>query len=250
VTSTRTPTLTRTPTTTPTTTNTPTITPTPTITRTPTPTVFPGPSLTYLGVANADDTVPTPAALNPQGTPIYVLRFGQDFSLVVEGRPGGSRRSVGLNTFNYDPLDPSSRPDLQVELSRALGSHPTADVCDNTAPMAGGVLAIDPPDFSFTQPVSDGLNDIGCRFVDGKNQPQGRTVSSEACTVSKDGTFRFVCDQSTSPGCSHGMSTIQFCGRIDRPIAFPVGDTVVTVLLRDTGGNLSLSGQMIIRVQP
>ncbi|HUI26279.1 MAG TPA: hypothetical protein VL403_09380 [Candidatus Kryptonia bacterium] len=191
--------------------------------------------------------MPTPTAFDGS-IPIYQLPFGNSFSLVVEGRKGGGQ-DVGSSTFNYDPGDPTVRPDLQVIVSRPLGSNPTTAVCDNVAPMVGGVPAVNPPDFSFTQPISDAINDLGCRFVDGAGQPLGRTASSDACTVSSDGIFRFVCNTANSPGCTKGMTTIQFCGAIAPPFGFPTGDTLVTVLLRDRAGNLSLPGQMIIRVQ-
>jgi len=181
------------------------------------------------------------------GIPIYLRTFGSGFSLVVEGRKGGGQ-DVGVSTFNYDPNDPTARPDLQVVVSRPLGTNPTAAVCDNMPPMVGGVPAVNPPDFSVTQQISDALNDLGCRFLDGAGQPLGRIASGDACTVSTDGTFHFVCNQATSPGCTK-QSTIQFCASIARPYGFPVGDTIVTVMLRDKADNLSMPAQMIIRVQ-
>jgi len=180
--------------------------------------------------------------------PIYQVPFGTGFSLVVEGRKGGGQ-DVGISTFNYDPNDPTARPDLQVIASRPLGANPTTAVCDTMPPSVGGVPAVNPPNFSITQPISDAMNDLGCRFVDGTGLPQGRGSSADACTAATDGTFRFVCNTASSPGCTSGMTTIQFCGAVNTPFAFPQGDTLITVLLRDRAGNLSLPGQMIIRVQ-
>lgn len=156
---------------------------------------------------------------------------------------------VGTSTFNYDPQDPTARPDLQVEVSQPLGNGSTA-VCDDTPSNPGGVPAVNPPNFSFTQPISDAINDLGCRFVDGTGQPVGRTSSGDACTITAQGTFQFVCTLASSPGCTVATSTIQFCGPINQPLAFPTGDTLITVMLRDVAGNLSMPGQMIIRVQP
>lgn len=141
------------------------------------------------------------------------------------------------------------RPDLQVLVSQPLGSNPSPDVCDNMPPNIGGVPATNPPNFSITQPISDHLNDLGCRFVNGVGQPLGRTSTGDACTARTDGTFHFVCESATSPGCTQGATTVQFCGHIARQFAFPTGDTVVTVMLRDLAGNLSMPAQMIIRVQ-
>jgi hypothetical protein len=136
--------------------------------------------------------------------------------------------------FVSDPRDASVRPDLQMILSRPLGNG-SLEVCDNTSPTIGGVPAA--PDYSVTQPISNAISDLGCRFLNGNGAPLGRD-RNEACTKGTDGEFRLM-----------GLnSTIQFCGAIGRPFSFPPGDTLVTVRLRDTGGNLSLPAQIIVRV--
>ncbi len=185
---------------------------------------------------NSDGTVPTPSATASGGVPIYVRPLGFNFTMVVEGRPGGSRHPLGKSAFATDASDPTVRPDLQVIVSRPLGNGSRA-VCDNMSPELGGVPGTEPPDFAFTQPISDAMNDLGCRFLNGGGQPIGRSTD-EACTVIRTGDFRFVASN----------STLQFCGAVERPFSFPVGDTVITVKLRDSGGNLSLQGQMIVRV--
>ncbi len=230
----------------------PTPTPTATRTRTRTPTATPapqpgtGPVITFLGVANADDSVATPGGTNPDGLPIYERSFGFGFSIIVEGRPGTSGQRVAGSAFNYSPDDPTARPDLQVEVSRPLGDGST-DVCDNSLPMIGGIPATDPPSFAFTQPISDALNDLGCRFLDGTGIP-GSRGPADACTSFADGTFHFVCNNAANPGCSDGATTLQFCGLIALPFEFPVGDTTVTAQLRDISRNTGPPAQMVLRV--
>jgi len=169
------------------------------------------------------------------GLLIYERGFGSGFSLVVEGRPGGANTPVGSETFNWNPADPNSLPDLQIVVSRQLGNGSTA-VCDDTPPNLGGVPAIDPPMFTGSQAIADALNDLGCRFKDGSGVAGGRTAD-EACTIFPDGRFRFV-----------GQSTIQFCGLIDEPLVFPSGDTTVTAQIRDTAGRLSAPMSIVVRI--
>jgi hypothetical protein len=43
-------------------------------------------------------------------------------------------------------------------------------------------------------------------------------------------------------------TTIQFCGFIARVLEFPQGDTLVTVRLRDVGGNPGPVAQLVVHV--
>ena len=174
--------------------------------------------------------------MTPDGIPIYTPGLGWSFSLVVEGKPGASWKPVGGDVYNYSPDDPTMRPDLQVEVNQSLGNGSTV-VCDNAFPAMGGIPEIKPPDFSVTQPISDALNDLGCRFLDGSGNPGGRG-SVDACTLFSDGTFHFA----------DSHSVLQFCAQIAKPFRFLVGDTVVSVRLRDTAGNTGPLAQMIIHV--
>ena len=226
---------------TPAVTNTPRPSATPTITKTPTPTVPVEPVIEFFGVIRADDTLVDPVDTGIAGVPIFE-RPSNGFSLVVEGRPGGSHTDIGANTFNWDPGDPRVLPDLLIEASQALGNG-SAAVCDDSAPTFGGVPGIDPPDFSKTQEISNAINDFACRFKDGMGNPSGR-VNQDACTLI-NGLYHFVNEPGTGV---QFPSTIQFCGRISGPIAFPPGDTLVTARIRDLAGNVSLPKQLIIRV--
>ncbi len=217
---------------------TPTATPlvvagTPTDTTTPTVTATPalGPTIVFFGVTSADDTLQMPTTTDPSGIPIYQRNFGVGFSLIVEAQPGVTRAAVALNTFT-----PGSAPDLWVQATRALGNG-SAAVCDAEPPNFGGVPAIDPPDLE--SPSVDVLNDFACRFIDGAGGTVGRHCNQ--------GCVRFDSGES---GCESGdgANLVQFCGQINTAIEFPSGDTLVTVRVRDTNGNLGDPAQLIVRV--
>lgn len=202
---------------------------------TPTPTIAIGPVITFFGVTRGDDTLVSPSGATVDGTTVYSRPAASGFSLVVEGRPGSSGASVGRST--YQP-DLTSFPDLQIEASRPLGNGSPA-VCDRTGRTAGGVPAIDPPNFDETQINVDIVNDFACRFLDGSGAPVGRG-GTEACVLFPDGNYGFV----------GAASRIQFCAVIDRVVEFPLGDTLVTARLRDVNGNPGPSSQLVIRVGP
>jgi hypothetical protein len=177
-----------------------------------------------------------PVGMTNDGFPIYQRPLGYLFTLVVEARPGPSRKPVGLNAFRTDPFDPTVRPDLEIIVSRPLGDG-SAAVCDNMLPLLGGVPAS--ASFDDTQPISDAINDLACRFVNGAGDPGGRSTGDQ-CTIFGDGEFHFA-----------GMgSTVQFCAGIAEPFGFPPGDTVVTVRARDITGAAGSPTSFVVRVQP
>jgi hypothetical protein len=187
-------------------------------------------------VAQPDDQVLDPDGTTPEGFPIYVRPLGYLFSVVVEAKPGPSRRPVGLNAFRYVPTDPTVRPDLEIIVSRPLGDGSLA-VCDNTLPMIGGVPAS--PGFDITQAISNAINDFACRFVDGMGNPGGRAIG-DACLQFPNGEFGFA----------RSNSTVQFCAGIAEPFDFPVGDTVITVRIHDSTSLPGPPASFVIRVQP
>jgi hypothetical protein len=176
-----------------------------------------------------------PSGTTSQGWPIYERPFGYLFTVVVEARPGPSNRPVGSNAFRHDPFDPSVRSDLEIIVSRALGDGSVA-VCDAMLPFIGGV----PPSTGFqnTQAVSDAINDFACRFVNGDGVPGGRGSPGLACTAFADGEYRFVVP----------TTRMQFCAGIAEPFGFPLGDTVITVRVRDVTGAPSPPASLILRV--
>jgi hypothetical protein len=230
-------TATQAPTASPTATHTPTITRTPTATVPPTPTlpIVPGPRITFFGVTTASNHLLAPVDLTPQGVPIYERQFGSGMILVVEATAGSSGRPPGVNTLNSDPTDPSVRPDLQLEANRNLGNG-SAAICDvGPAPdqPIGGVPGIDPPSFDpGSQMIADALNDFGCRF--------DVHTPLDPCTLNSHDNAQFVASDTSVQLCTIGV--------VGHELELPTGDTLLTVQWRDTGGNLSLPRQIIVRV--
>lgn len=184
-----------------------------------------GPHLTAVGLAAANG-----APVGPLGSlgsrPVFFSSTGRGFRIFVEAETGESGLPPGLVTFDSAPNDPQRRPDLQIQTTATLGNGSRA-VCDE------GVPPVRPPDFGSSQTVADALNDLACRF--GAN-----TAPRAACTVDRFGDFAFV----------GAASLLQFCTLtvIDNTLTFPPGDTVVSVRVRDAGGNLGPLGQFILRV--
>jgi hypothetical protein len=206
---------------------TPIATATPASTATNTPLI--GPEVTVLGIADATGLALTPIG-RQDGLDVFRLPFASGFIVFVEGRPGVTGLDVGALTTNRSPFDPSVRPDLQIQVNRALGNGSPAS-CDNSAPNLGGVPAIDPPDFAVTAPISEALNDFSCRF-------STFDESQFPCTLDGSGNFAFIGPNSTR----------QFCVLTSSALAFAPGDTMVTARLRDSGGNAGESRSMIVRV--
>ena len=227
---------TRTPTRTSTGTRTPTTTRTPTFTASITPTFATiGAEISYFGVADANGQIDSPVGTAADGTRIFERPLPQGFFVVIEAKPGSSRRPVGSQTFNWSPSDPNLLPDLQLVSSRALGNGSAAVCDDGTPPNLGGVPAVDPPQFGGTQSSANAINDLSCRF-------DARKTASDACTRNQFQTESFV-DPTT---------TVQFCPRVSigAEIAFPLGDTRLTVRARDSLGQPGHPASIIVRVTP
>ncbi len=207
------------------------------MTRTPTPTRRPGADISFVGLARPNDRVITPSGETPdEHLPIFERPFGYGFTVVVEGRRGPNNRPVGTSAFEFDPFNPTVRPDLQIIVSRPLGDG-SLEVCDDEQPTIGGIPAAS--SFDETQLISNAINDFACRFVDGNGQPIGRGKAEDACTQGEDGNYNFV---------ARMMSSIQFCAPIAPPFGFAVGDTKVTVRLRDLNGAVGPPVSFIVRV--
>lgn len=106
----------------------------------------------------------------------------------------------------------------------------SATVCDTGAPPMGGGIPGVKPNFD-EQMITDALNDFGCRF-------QVFTAGS-ACTL----TDASGLEKPISP-----LASFQFCDPVSAIAAFPVGDSIVTVQLRDTAGHLGPPVQIVVRV--
>lgn len=188
-----------------------------------------GPVVTVIGVARADGKTVEPTSVDKNGVPIYVNYVGSGFILVVEGKPGVSNLEVGRRIVAYDPKDPSVRPDLEIQANKPLGDG-SEEICDQRLPKVGGIPAINPPNFAETAKIAATLNDFSCRF-------QTFIESAESCTLDKYGDYSFVKSDSTT----------QFCMVVARAWNFPVGDTMVSVRLRDIEGNPGPVSRFILR---
>lgn len=162
------------------------------------------------------------------------------FLIVVEGKSGTSLLDPQARLQNpptpAPPTLPDGRPDLQIESMHPLGNGDPAIMCQSGN--LDGVPNIDPPDFGPNTPQKDitsALDDFSCRF--------SAFDPSNPCTLNSSGN--------PGLGNSFGNPSIQFCSsRLGFGQAFPTGDTVLTVRLRDINLNLGPPEQIIVRVMP
>jgi hypothetical protein len=185
-----------------------------------------GPVITHFGAARADG-LPVPPVSVEKGIPTYQTNTGAGFMLVVEAKPGLGGHEVGRRIFAHVPNDPTVRPDLEIISNRPLGDG-SPKVCDSRRPDIGGIPAA--PSFAETQAITDAINDFACRF-------ETHNDNESACTVNASGDFAFVNPETTQ----------QFCMAVARAWGFPVGDTILTVRVRDVKGNPGPPKQIRIR---
>jgi dockerin type I repeat protein len=182
-----------------------------------------GPVVTFLGLAGPDGSAASSLG-QINGAPVYFRTSGFGFKIIVEGGIGLSGLPPGTVSFNTSPSDPSQRPDLQIESSNPLGDASVV-VCD------GGVPAVHPPNFGLDQAIANALNDFACNFI-------ASTSPNFACTQNAFGGTSFL-----------GQGTqVQFCAQVTRALSLPMDQTVLSVRLRDTAGNLGPVQQLILRV--
>jgi hypothetical protein len=174
-------------------------------------------------------------------------RLSGRFLLVVEAKPGTSNAAVGA-TLN---VVPPARPDLQIESTHDMksGTSPV-DIsvidCQAATPIPraqwGGIPGIPTPNFdSDTGPIpviANTLVDfVTCHFG---SFPINATnpFDKGACTS----------DDRGNPGQPVNGGTQQFCDQVLSPEAFPIGDSLLTVQVRDALGNIGPTAQIIVRV--
>jgi hypothetical protein len=191
-----------------------------------------GPLITYFGAARADGYKVEPQSVDKNGIPTYLTTAGSGFMLVIEGKPGASGLAVARRVSAYVPNDPTVRPDLEIESSRDLGNG-SPEVCDRRRPNIGGIPAINPPSWAETQKISNAINDFSCRF-------ETFIESDSSCTLGPNGDYAFL----------GSGTTTQFCMIVARAYGFPVGETLLSVRLRDTEGNPGPMKQIRIRRPP
>lgn len=235
-TTTRTATRTRTGTATPRPSATPTATRTPRLTPTLSGTPGAGPEITYFGIARADGFALNPSTVDNEGRPVFIRPQGHGLIIVLEAKPGTSRRLVGASAF-----DDSGFPDLQLLVSAALGDGRAA-ICDTTPPDIGGVPGVPSLSFDPVPAVINAVNDLGCRVDDGQGNPFGRRNTGDACTRSNAANsfgYGFVDD----------TSAIQFCLPVASAWYFHEDDTTIAARVRDTFGNIGAVREIVVRVQ-
>ncbi len=191
-----------------------------------------GPVVNFIGLATAFGSPIPPTGANDLG-PIFERGSGSGFVIVIEGRLGASQQPVGTSTYNA--ADPTMFPDLQIQVDQVLGNGSSA-VCDDTPPLAGGVMRIPLPDFTETSDNAFAMNDFACRFVDSLGRKMGRGFD-DPCTTPA-GNYGFI----------RASSTIQFCATVSPTIQFGLGRTQVSVRLRDIDGVVGPVAYMFVQV--
>jgi len=179
-----------------------------------------------------------PSGTTLAGTPIYERPTHFGFIILVEGHPGTSGKSLSDYGTAARAATGSSRASLQILASNALGdgSPAVCDVGPRPDEPIGGVPAVNPIDFGASQQITDAINDFACRF-------DFHTGADTACTLDELGNFAFA-SKAVEPG------TRQYCAvpAIGRELAFPSGDTTLTVQLVDSGGNVGNTATLILRI--
>ncbi len=149
---------------------------------------------------------------------------------VIEARRGTSGQPVGAVLL---PPTPTDRPSVWIESDRDLGCNPTAAVECRVPGSIGGVPGINPPSFAPGQTITDALTDYACRFEPPFFSSQG------SCTyIDPTGMSSFV----------NPNTQVQFCTAATLGIAFPLGDSHLSVQLLDSVGNPGPTAQMVVRV--
>lgn len=186
-----------------------------------------GPAVSFIGIASPDGRVAPSLGTLPDGTPVYFRNAGFGFLVVVEAAPPPSGAPIGTSVIDSVAGDPTRRPDLQVIVDRQLGDG-SRDICDEFGVPANAAL-----DFSLaTQPVADSINDLACRFEVG-------TRANAACTQNSFGQLGFIASATRA----------QFCLAVGSGMAFPNGDTLLAVQLRDQTGLVGPVQKMMLRVE-
>ena len=184
-----------------------------------------GPRISYIGIASPDGQPSSSLGTLEDGAPVYFRNSGFGFLVVVEAVPSASGTAIGTTTFDSVPGDPRQRPDFQILVDHRLGNG-SRDVCDEF-----GVPGVDPPDFAVTQAVSDTINDLSCRF-------DVATSRNSTCTHDEFGSPSFIVPSSRA----------QFCLPVNSLMAFPDGETRLSVQIRDRSGQIGPLRQMVLQV--
>jgi hypothetical protein len=168
-----------------------------------------------------------------QGRRIFRRNTGAAFLLVVEAQTGSS--GAGPGTGEPQVCTTAQRPDLQMLPSRDLGTMPPV-MCPPVPGVTPGVQGFPTPDFGPSQQVTNTLQDFAARF-----DPM-HTTTDGACTLGPGGLPGFLSGQTSG--------VRQYCHEVDLGSQFPLGDTVLTVQVRDSSAahNIGPPAQIVVRV--
>lgn len=204
-------------------------TPAPTPRPTPGPPAF-GPEITLLGLTTADDRPIETDLFDEANRPVFELPYGQGVTILVEARRGPRFRDIGHTTYVDGPL----LPHLQILVSNPLGDG-GIEVCEDDG-VRGGVPGNPTLDFD-AEGATDAINDLGCRAFN-----RTASLSNTAFTrpAGAEDVFRLI----------NPASQVQFGVPIAKAWAFPSGETIVAVRVRDVGGELSPVEEIVVRVSP
>lgn len=97
----------------------------------------------------------------------------------------------------------------------------------------GGIQGISPPDFGPTVDITNALWNFSCRFQ--------AFSTGDTCLLDAYGNQNAWANPTVTP-------SVQFCDIVTVTKAFPPGDSILTVQLRDTSQNLGPTAQIVIRV--
>jgi hypothetical protein len=196
--------------------------------------------------------IPTPTPLlDGQGRTILV-RTERRFIIIVETNDAAVGRTLQVAPATPPAVPP--RPDLQIESGQNLTSGTSStdisviDCQQSSLPVSqwGGIPGINapngPPDFGPdvgpTPTITNALLDFACRFS-AFSICNNNPVDHCACTEDATG------NQGQPVA---GSTLVQFCDSVLRQDEFPYGDTLLTVQLRDSSGNLGPTAQVVVRV--
>jgi hypothetical protein len=198
-----------------------------------------GPTITHFGITNAQSDPIAPSGIDAEGRPIFIQQLGFGLHVVLEARSGTSGRRAGEHTTSYDLSGAMQDPDLQMILERPLGDGNPMP-CDISLPDIGGVPATVPLEFQDTPETYEHIEDMGCRFDNGRGDHLGHRDSLDACTRTNQGFGESFVDRASS---------IQFCtGAIDSAWSFPDGPTIVKARVKDTFGNFGSEREIVVRI--
>lgn len=152
------------------------------------------------------------------------------FRIAVEAVIGASGQPPGTQ-LQEPPAFSNGRPDLQIEASNPLGNGDSVTI-NCTFGNLDGIAAVEPPNFGPGDSVTNALHDFSCRF-------QLASISFP-CLLGSDGMATLG-----NPGAG---PVVEFCDDVSVGDTFPVGDTVLTVRLRDKALNLGPPEQIVVRV--